>query len=170
VITRWIRRRGSPTLARMSVRWSVALAVLALVGCARETGFASGGEPCVRSTECQAGLACVAGQCTTDLSGLEGGTLPPHPMDAGPGIDSGPGMDAGPGVDAGPGIDAGPGMDAGPPPRDSGPPPRDSGPPPVDSGPPPVDSGPPPVDSGPPPMPDSGPPPLPDSGPVADGG
>lgn len=118
------------------------LAVLA--GCTREVGFAGDGESCVRSTECMAGLACVGGRCSADLSGLEGGTLPPRPMDAGPAVDAGGGMDAGPGVDAGPG------MDAGPPPPDSGPPPT--------------------PDSGPPPTPDSGPPPTPDAGPMLDGG
>ncbi len=138
----------------MSVmRWSWPLAMLALLGCARETGFAANGESCVRSTECQAGLACVAGQCTSDLAGLEGGTLPPIPVDAGPRVDAG--MDAS--------------VDAGPPPPDAGP--RDGGPGPIDSGPRPMDSGPPPMpDSGPPPTPDSGPPPTPDSGPAPDGG
>lgn len=141
------------------------LAALALLGCAREVGFADEGEGCVRSTECQAGLACVAGRCSSDLSGLEGGTLPPRPMDAGPRVDAGP-MDSGSPMDSGP-RDSGPPVDSGPPPPDSGP--RDSGPPPVDAGPP--DSGPPPVDAGPPPVdagpPDSGPP---DGGPMIDGG
>lgn len=139
------------------------LALLVLAGCARETGFAGPGERCVRSTECMAGLACVAGQCSTDLSGIGGGTLPPRPMDAGSPPDAGPMMDAG-------AMDAG--FDSGAPPvPDSGPPPvPDSGPPPMpDSGPPPMpDAGPP--DSGPPPMPDSGPPPAPDGGPPGDGG
>jgi len=144
---------GALTYSR-SMRIGPWLLVVLLAGCGREVGFAGDGESCVRSTECMAGLACVAGRCSADLSGLEGGTLPPRPVDAGPMPDAGPGMDAGPGVDAGPG------MDAGPPPPDAGP--RDSGPP---------DSGPPPMpDSGPPPMPDGGPPPTPDAGPTIDGG
>jgi hypothetical protein len=134
------------------MRTVTCLLLVLLAGCGREVGFANEGEGCVRSTECMAGLACVAGRCSADLSGLEGGTLPPRPVDAGPTPDAGPGVDAGPGMDAG--------MDAGAPPPDAGP--RDSGPP---------DSGPPPMpDSGPPPMPDGGPPPTPDAGPMIDGG
>lgn len=132
----------------MSTRYL--LAALVLVGCAREVGVAGPGERCVRSTECQPGLACVAGACSGDTSGLEGGTLPPARVDAGPPPDGGPPPD-----------DGGPPMDAGPPPVDAGPPPVDSGPLPLDGGPPPLDAGPPPVDAGPPPV---------DSGPAEDGG
>ncbi len=107
------------------------------------------------------GLVCVLGQCTTDLSGLEGGVVPSLDAgdldagevmdggDAGPvGVDSGPMVmrDAGPGMDAGPMVmrDAGPGMDAGPPMRDAG---TDAGPPPM------MDAG---TDAGPPPPVDAG--------------
>lgn len=148
----------------MLARPWLGLAFLALVGgCAREFGVAERGERCVRSTECVIGLACVADRCTDDLSGLEGGTLPPVPVDAGPEPDAGPELDAGPGVDAGP--DAGPmdagSLDAGRP--DAGRP--DAGPPDAgrDAGPP--DAGPP--DAGPP---DAGLPPTPDAGPMIDGG
>lgn len=120
-----------------------------LAGCARETGTLGNGESCVRSVQCQAGLACVSGICTNDLSGLEGGTLPPREMDAGM-IDAGM-IDAGPMIDAGR-VDAGrlpdagmidagrlvdAGMDAG---RDAGPPPFDAG---MDAGTilPPIDAG-----------------------------
>ena len=128
------------------------LCATAALGCSEGAALRGPGESCLRSIECNPGLACVANRCGTDLGGLaEAGMVPMMPMDAGP-IDAGP--DVGPGVDAGPGVDSGPP----PPPMDSGPPPPvDSGPPPVDSGPPPVDSGPPPVDSGPPPGMDSGP-------------
>jgi len=115
-------------------------------GCSGPASDRAAGESCFRTSECADGLACVSGQCTTDLGLLlEAGMpalLPDSAMpDAGPVVvrDAG-GMDAGPPRDSGP-----------PPPRDSGPPPpRDSGPPPpMDSGPPPpADSGPPPMDSG----------------------
>lgn len=145
------------------LRWVVPFVLLALAGCAREVGNAGPGESCVRAAQCQAGLACVGGQCTSDLSGLEGGVVPVPPMDAGPPPDAGPPVDAGPMADSGPP----PMVDSGPPPPDSGTPPadagRDAGPPPVDAG---RDSGPPPVDAGR----DSGPPPAPDSGPPPDGG
>jgi hypothetical protein len=138
------------------MRWWAALSgLLLLVGCG-DTSLGAQGDVCVRASQCEPGLACVAGMCTSDLSGLEGGVVPNR--------DSGQmGMDSGPPADSGPMPDTGPTPDSGPTPMDSGPAPVDSGPPPVDSGPPPVDSGPPPVDSGPPPV-DSGPPPV-DSGP-----
>lgn len=128
------------------VRRSLVPAVLlscavALPGCVRETGFAGEGETCVRSVECSAGLACVAGMCTSDLSLLEGGMVPLG-MDAGPRVDAG----APPMMDSGgppPPVDAGPRDSGSPPPRDAG---RDSGPPP-------------PVDAGSPPEEDAGSPP-----------
>ena len=149
------------------------VALWALTGCNAATLQPNGG-PCVRASQCMPGLACVLGRCTSDLTGLEGGTVPS--MDAGDVM-----VDAG--DDAGD-VDAGdvPMVDAGPPPMvDGGPPPMmDAGPPPMmDAGPPPMmdagfDAGPPPMpdagfDAGPPPMPDAGfdagPPPDPDAGP-----
>ncbi|HJL18648.1 MAG TPA: hypothetical protein RMH99_23505 [Sandaracinaceae bacterium LLY-WYZ-13_1] len=123
------------------MRWPATIGLLALLGATGcgDTSLGGEGDVCVRASQCQLPLVCAAGTCTSDLSLLEGGTIPNQ--DAGA-------ME----VDAGPPVDAGPQPDTGPPPMiDSGPP-RDSGPPPEDSGPPPVDSGPPPMDSGPPPM------------------
>ena len=146
---------------------------LVLGGCSEAALMPSGGA-CVRAAQCMPGLVCVLGQCTTDLSGLEGGVVPSldadmmvvdagdaGDVDAGPiGVDSGPMMrDAGPGVDSGPMVmrDAGPlGMDSGPPMMDAG---TDAGPPPMmdagsDAGPPPMmDAG---TDAGPPPPLDAG--------------
>ncbi|HEY8432656.1 MAG TPA: hypothetical protein VIL20_30000 [Sandaracinaceae bacterium] len=111
--------------------WALTWLSLSLVwasGCARETGYAAAGESCVRSVQCQAGLACVGGVCTTDLSGLEGGVVPMPPVDAAMMIDAG--MDAATPPDAASPPDSGP-----PPMPDSGPPPMpDSGPPPDDAG------------------------------------
>jgi len=138
--------------------------VMALGGCGEAALMPSGGS-CVRAAQCQPGLVCVVGQCTSDLSGLEGGVVPS--MDAGVvAVDAGE-VDAGEGVDAGE-VDAGPiGVDGGPPMmRDAGPGGVDAGPPGTDAGPPVMmDAG---TDSGPPPMmdagTDSGPPPMPDAG------
>src|SRR5688500_10533206 len=117
---------------------AVLLAASALFGCSKNTALRGPGESCLRSIECDLGLACVANRCGMDLTGLaEAGMVPPIPMDAAP-IDAGP--DA-PGIDTGPPVDSGPMPDTGPPPMmDAGPPMPDTGPPPMmDAGPPPVD-------------------------------
>ena len=92
----------------------------------------------MRASECGPGLACVAGMCTADLSGLVEAGAPP-PGDTGPAPideDAQVDVDTGPGdFDAGPDFDSGPDIDSGPAPVDSGPAPVDSGPAPVDSGP-----------------------------------
>lgn len=52
------------------MRWgSVALVGGLLVGCAVDS--AGYGGDCVRSTECNAGLVCIEGTCTNDLSLLD---------------------------------------------------------------------------------------------------
>jgi len=150
----------------------LALSLVLLCGACSDGGLSPAGASCNGSAECQGGLVCVAFRCTSDLSQIEGGTVPMledagEPPDGGEAIDAGDGMvdagdgmaDAGPMVemDAGPGgVDAGPGMmDAGPPMVDAG---FDAGPPMVDAG---FDAGPPMVDAGF----DAGAPPPPDAGP-----
>ena len=135
------------------VRSSLAIAFIALFAACDGSSGAAAGESCFRTAQCEDGLACVAGRCSTDVTGLGGGMVPS--LDAGQVIVPG---DAGPRPDGGPLPDAGPTPDTGTPPADSGPPP------PVDSGPPP------PVDSGPPPPVDSGPPPPMDAGTMGDAG
>jgi hypothetical protein len=113
--------------------WMGAL-LLAGAGCAGVPQGLGPGEPCTRTAQCAAGLACVQGECSDDLDGL-GGTVPT--------------LDAGipPQGDAAPAVDAGT-----PPPEDAGtPPPEDAGtPPPEDAGtPPPEDAGTPPEDAAP---------------------
>ncbi|MGF1466319.1 MAG: hypothetical protein ACFCGT_09305 [Sandaracinaceae bacterium] len=129
---------------------AAALLVAAWVtGCGVDAPLGQG-ETCFRAAQCAAGLACVAGMCTTDLSGLEGG-VPRVPADGGQRLDMGEDRDLGVAVDAGPdlGLDAGTvPVDEGPPPVDEGPR-RDEGAPPVDEGPPALDQGPAAVDAGP---------------------
>jgi hypothetical protein len=158
---------GSRTLERM--RWSAAVGLLLAAGCG-EAALGGQGDVCVRASQCEPGLACVAGTCSADLSGLEGGVVPSRDA-GGMAMDAGAPLDAGPApVDAGPTPDTGPAPmeDAGPTPVDSGPAPVDSGPAPTDSGPAPMDAGPAPVDSGPAPV-DSGPDPV-DAGATVDAG
>lgn len=82
--------------------WS-ALALGLLGGCPlAPTGVAEGG-PCVRSTQCSAGLVCSAtGFCTSDLTGFGMGMVPntdvPMDLDTGD-LDAGEPMDV-PGMDA----------------------------------------------------------------------
>jgi hypothetical protein len=120
--------------------WVGAL-LLAGAGCAGVPQELGPGEPCTRTAQCAAGLACVQGECSDDLDGL-GGTVPA--LDAG----IPPQGDAALAVDADPQPE-----DAGtPPPEDAGtPPPEDAGtPPPEDAGtPPPGDAGTPPGDAAP---------------------
>lgn len=93
-------------------RFGVVLA-LALAGCGSAGSDLATGEACVRTSQCGAGLACVANVCSTDLGPLgENGMVPDAgapPVDAAA-VDGG--LDAGAGIDAGPGVDAG-GLDAG---------------------------------------------------------
>ena len=106
-------------------------------GCSELAENGGEGAGCVRSSQCQDGLACVpvapdAGrrQCSADLGGLMGevpeldaGVAEAGPAPDGAATDAGPvGMDSGPmGTDSGPG-----GMDAGPTGTDSGPAPSDA--------------------------------------------
>lgn len=52
-------------LVVMILRCLLVVAVSALWGCALESSHA--GQSCKRSTQCQAGLACVRGKCSKDL-------------------------------------------------------------------------------------------------------
>src|SRR5689334_1658006 len=113
------------------LRLAVPLGALLVVGCSSGTSLRGPGESCLRSAECDPGLACVANRCGTDLGGLaEAGMVPPM-MDAGGDASTDAAMMMM--IDAGPAVDAGPMPDAGPPPMmDAGPPPMmDAGPPPM---------------------------------------
>lgn len=60
--------------------------MLATAGCSNLRTNQPSGAACVRSVECAAGLACVSGMCSSDLSSLaEAGTLPPLDLGAGDG-------------------------------------------------------------------------------------
>src|SRR5687767_895965 len=100
---------------------ALTLLLAVLLGCSSGGSLRPAGDSCLRSSECEPGLACVANRCTTDLGGLaEAGMVPMR--DTGP--PDGALLDAA--------------MDTGMPPADTGPPPVDTGPPPpVDAGPPP---------------------------------
>lgn len=123
-------------MGRMLAAWALTLSF----GCGDDGSGAGPGESCFRTAQCADGLACVAGQCSSDVTGIgEGGVVPP--FDAGPMLmprDAGPRPDGGPIPDSGPPpmIDAG--TDAGTTEMDAGPP--DAGP--MDAG---LDAG---VDSG----------------------
>jgi hypothetical protein len=49
----------------MLLRWLLLAAVCLQCGCTLESSHA--GQTCKRTTQCQAGLACVRGKCTKDL-------------------------------------------------------------------------------------------------------
>jgi hypothetical protein len=115
------------------MRWWLPAIGVALLGCGDTASGLGAGETCIRTAQCDDGLACVAGRCSSDLTGLEGGGGTVPSLDAGQPVDAGPPPDGAPPIDSGP-----------PPVTDAGPPPPDSGPPPM-------------MDSGPPPMTDSGP-------------
>ena len=115
-------------------------------GCAT-TDLSNRGGPCTRASDCAAGLACVDGVCSDDLSRLDAGSVP-NLLDTGTPPDApGEGGDAptdAPG-DGKPPADSG---DTGTPPTDTGTPPTDTGTPPTDTGTPPTDTGTPPTDTG----------------------
>jgi hypothetical protein len=118
------------------------LALWGLLGCGSPSTGLVAGEECLRTAQCGPGLACVLGQCSTDLTMLEmNGMIP----DAGVALDGDVVVDAGEldaatgdagMMDAGMRMDAGMGdagmmmMDAGMPDagmRDAGIPPMDAG-------------------------------------------
>ncbi len=90
--------------------------LVALVGCSQARSGLGPGATCLRSVECRAGLVCIGGVCTDDVSSVAGEPpsvpipMPEAAMEADAGMDAGGGgMDAGGG-----GMDAGGGgMDAG---------------------------------------------------------
>lgn len=126
--------KGGPWIAAL-------LAGLAAAGC---TGVPTGlgpGAACVRSAQCQGGLVCNMGMCTSDLGGFGTGMPPMRPFDAGP-VDAqvddaeidAPDLDSGPPEDTGPPVDAPmPPVDAFVPPDDAFVPPDDAFVPPVDA-------------------------------------
>jgi hypothetical protein len=53
----------------------VAVALIALAGCNRDA--VGSGDSCTRSSECEKGLACVEGKCSSNLNGIaNAGTVP----------------------------------------------------------------------------------------------
>jgi hypothetical protein len=72
-------------------RWVVALGLLVLGSCALDS--ADKGGSCTRSAQCAAGLACVRGKCTDDLSSVASQNQVPMLMasKAGAGDDAGAG-------------------------------------------------------------------------------
>ena len=65
--------RMKAILSRMSMgRWvagCLGIGCVLLGGCSVEEG--GSGADCIRSTECQAGLVCIEGVCSDDLSAIE---------------------------------------------------------------------------------------------------
>jgi hypothetical protein len=116
-------------------------------GCSTVRTNQPAGAACVRSAECEPGLACVANMCSNDLSSLaEAGTLPP--LDLGSPVDGGVIVDD-LGVDSGSApSDMGAAPDLGMTPVDMGPPPVDMGPAAIDLGTVLEDLGTPDIDSG----------------------
>lgn len=95
------RTRPAPSI-RHPLGWG-ALALGLLAGCPLAPTGVAEGSPCVRSTQCTAGLVCSAtGVCTSDLTGFGMGMVPntdvPMDLDAGD-LDAGEPMDV-PAMDA----------------------------------------------------------------------
>lgn len=127
------RSRG---VSRVPTHLALVVGLLAAVGAfgcsAYQTGLGPGAA-CVRSAQCQGGLVCNMGMCTSDLAGFGMG-MPPVLPDGGP-PDALVDPDAAP-----PEMDAGPPIDAAMPPLDAPMPPPDSFVPPPDSFVPPLDA------------------------------
>ncbi len=84
----------------------------AMSGCSEARSGLGAGQACVRSTECASGLACIGGQCTDDLSGVQGEPPAVLPPTGEGGVDGGMEAGAEAGTDAGSG-GAGGGMEGG---------------------------------------------------------
>ena len=112
------------SIAALNVPWL--LLIFGGWGCATET--AESGEACTRTAQCAAGLACIDGECSADLQGLDSpGNVPmlmPEPSDGGSDGGSDASTDGGSdaSTDGGPdaSVDAGGGADAAPADDDAG--------------------------------------------------
>jgi hypothetical protein len=135
-------------VAGSSVRFAASAALVAMaLSCSSKETLQPEGGTCALATDCEEGLVCIDGQCSSDLSliqstetegGTEGGGMGTM-MTPPPGDGSTPTSDATMSTEAGGSTPP----DSGSPPHDSGSPPHESGTtPPMDSG-----SGNPPPDS-----------------------
>ena len=75
----------------MNVCWLAMAAMCVLSGCKLESSHA--GESCKRTTQCEAGLACVRGKCSKDLKPIASeSTVPDLGMGMGETATAGSGM------------------------------------------------------------------------------
>jgi hypothetical protein len=78
----------------MISRCLLVAALCALWGCTLESSRA--GQSCKRSTQCQAGLACIRGKCSKDLGPIaDESTVPDLTMGTGTAVDVSPAADGG---------------------------------------------------------------------------